>query len=46
VEREPGVKDPVKLREFITAVRAASPHDTENDPTVDGFAPYDWQLDF
>ncbi len=44
VEREPGVKDPVKLREFISAARSASPPD--NDEELEGFGPYDWQLDF
>ena len=47
VEREPGRKDPVKLREFIDAARAAfeeiRPPDAA-DPDDSGL--YDWQLDF
>jgi len=46
VEREPGVKDPVKMREFISAVRAATPPAPDNDFPSDGLAVYDWQLDF
>lgn len=42
VERSPGHKDPVALREFIAAARAAEPDDGwESDQ--DG--PYDWQED-
>lgn len=39
VEREPGQKDPVKLREFIVAARAATPREYHSDQA----APYDWQ---
>lgn len=49
VEREPGRKDPVKLREFIDAARAAFAEVRAADPTIDdadGNAPYDWQDDF
>lgn len=49
VEREPGRKDPVKLREFIDAAREAFAEVRAADPTVDdddGHAPYDWQDDF
>lgn len=40
VEKEPGKKDPVKVRRFIEAARAAEPPEYEGDDT-DG--PYDWQ---
>ena len=40
VEKEPGLKDPVKLREFIAAVRFAEPPDEWHS---DSPAPYDWQ---
>ncbi|MGH9120955.1 MAG: phosphoribosylanthranilate isomerase [Acidimicrobiales bacterium] len=39
VERSPGRKDPVKLREFIAAAKAASPLRYEPGDDV----PYDWQ---
>lgn len=41
VERSPGRKDPVKLRRFIEAARAAEP------PVYEGAddAPYDWQME-
>jgi phosphoribosylanthranilate isomerase len=43
VEVEPGRKDPRKVREFVTAVRAASP---DRVPMPDGGpVPYDWQDD-
>jgi phosphoribosylanthranilate isomerase len=40
VEREPGHKDPVKLRAFVAAVRAAevAPYEGDEDDR-----PYDWQ---
>jgi phosphoribosylanthranilate isomerase len=41
VERSPGKKDPVKLREFIAAARAAEPG--EYVPSSEEAAPYDWQ---
>ena len=42
VEREPGRKDPIKLREFIQAVRRAQPAEPEDD--ADGGL-YDWEED-
>ncbi|MHB1535637.1 MAG: phosphoribosylanthranilate isomerase [Acidimicrobiales bacterium] len=39
VEREPGRKDPVKLRTFIVAARAAAPEPYDPDEE----SPYDWQ---
>ncbi len=39
VERSPGVKDPVKLRSFIAAAKAAAP--SRFEPRAGG--PYDWQ---
>lgn len=46
VEREPGRKDAVKMREFIDAARAAGAeiHPADADDDADG--PYDWQDDF
>lgn len=41
VERAPGRKDPVKLRAFIAAARAAAPEEAGPD----GWGPYDWQED-
>lgn len=41
VEASPGRKDPVKLREFVAAARAAAPEEHEPDRA----APYDWQLE-
>lgn len=39
VEREPGVKDPIKMRDFIAEVRAASAElDKEHAPLVNGEA--------
>ncbi|MEQ8841340.1 MAG: phosphoribosylanthranilate isomerase [Acidimicrobiales bacterium] len=50
VEREPGRKDPVKLREFIDAARVAGDEVRRADPDYDEHdddgAPYDWQDDF
>ncbi len=40
VERAPGQKDPVKLRAFIAAARAAEPDDGWEPESA---APYDWQ---
>ena len=45
VEREPGRKDPVKLREFIDAARAAGEEIRPENYDEDG-ALYDWQDDF
>ncbi len=45
VEREPGVKDPVKLHEFISAVRAISAGDEESAGGPEDGGPYDWQFD-
>ncbi|MCL2394279.1 MAG: phosphoribosylanthranilate isomerase [Acidimicrobiaceae bacterium] len=42
VEREPGRKDPVKLRAFVAnARRAAAEHESTSGPAAHG--PYDWQ---
>ena len=41
VEASPGVKDPVKLRRFIAAVRENEPAEFEER----GNAPYDWMTD-
>ncbi len=48
VEREPGVKDPVKLREFISTAKAAGADRQGDDPDSDLYesGPYDWQIDF
>lgn len=44
VEREPGHKDPIKLREFIATVRASNQTDTEDEwNPVD--QPYNWMDD-
>jgi len=43
VEASPGVKDPVKVRAFVAAVRAAEPDAPPDDETDDGL-PYDWDL--
>jgi phosphoribosylanthranilate isomerase len=45
VEKSAGRKDPVKLREFIDAARAAGEESRPADYDEDG-APYDWQDDF
>lgn len=46
VEREPGRKDPVKLRRFIEAAKAADPEIGDGDPhPFDETEPYDWQED-
>ena len=42
VEASPGRKDPIKVRDFVRAARAAEP-----EPFMSDFdAPYDWQEDF
>ena len=42
VEASPGRKDPIKVRDFVLAARAAEP-----EPYASDFeAPYDWQEDF
>lgn len=41
VERSPGRKDPVRLREFIAAAKAAEPADYSPGPA----GPYDWEED-
>jgi phosphoribosylanthranilate isomerase len=43
VEREPGHKDPIKMREFIAAARAASADADGADDDHDPGALYDWQ---
>jgi phosphoribosylanthranilate isomerase len=45
VEREPGRKDPVKMREFIDAARAAGAEILPDDLDEE-LHPYDWQEDF
>jgi phosphoribosylanthranilate isomerase len=40
VEKTPGHKDPVKVRAFIAAAKAASPREYEGD---DEAMPYDWE---
>lgn len=46
VEREPGLKDPVKLHQFIAAVRQIAPRgEGPDEDHIDG-GPYDWQFDF
>jgi phosphoribosylanthranilate isomerase len=42
VEREPGRKDPIKLRDFIKAVRSTEPPEQEE---FDGPDLYDWEED-
>jgi phosphoribosylanthranilate isomerase len=39
VERAPGRKDPIKVRRFIEAARAAEPAEYEGETD----RPYDWQ---
>jgi len=47
VEREPGLKDPVKLREFIANAKAAgAAQGDQAEATELGDGLYDWQLDF
>lgn len=44
VEARPGVKDPVKLQQFIA--RARDTHDAAHSgPDDDGTAPYNWEID-
>ena len=46
VEREPGLKDPVKLREFIANAKAAGNANSDDPNAVDhDGGPYDWQFD-
>jgi phosphoribosylanthranilate isomerase len=42
VESSPGVKDPVKLRAFIAAARAAAPPEVVDDDPTGGLGLYDW----
>ncbi|MEA3018589.1 MAG: phosphoribosylanthranilate isomerase [Actinomycetota bacterium] len=44
VEREPGKKDPRKLRLFIANAKATEPDDEERVDEVFGPAPYDWNI--
>ncbi|MDA8284147.1 MAG: phosphoribosylanthranilate isomerase [Actinomycetota bacterium] len=44
VERSPGVKDPVKLRSFIAAAKAAAPEPAEDAADPDD-GPYDWEAE-
>jgi phosphoribosylanthranilate isomerase len=43
VEREPGRKDPIKMREFIEAARAASAEFEHPEDDVEEGAVYDWE---
>jgi phosphoribosylanthranilate isomerase len=43
VEREPGRKDPIKMREFIEAARTASAEFEHPDVELDEGAVYDWE---
>jgi phosphoribosylanthranilate isomerase len=43
VEREPGRKDPIKMREFIEAARAAGAEFEHPDDEPDEGAVYDWE---
>lgn len=43
VEREPGLKDPVKLRAFIATARRAGAAYESRPPSVARAGPYDWQ---
>jgi phosphoribosylanthranilate isomerase len=45
IERQPGRKDPIKLREFIAAARAAAEAIETPDATEDWPPLYDWQED-
>ena len=45
VEREPGRKDPVKLRRFIEGAKAAGDPTGEGGESFAGSGPYDWQED-
>jgi phosphoribosylanthranilate isomerase len=42
VEKSPGVKDPVKVRAFVAAARAAAPPEGEPEEDDDD-QPYDWE---
>lgn len=44
VEKEPGKKDPRKLRLFIANAKATEPDDDERVDEVFGPAPYDWDI--
>ncbi len=43
VERKPGSKDPIKLREFIAAARAAGDASGDSGEWGAGEGPYDWE---
>ena len=43
VEKEPGIKDPRKLRLFIAAAKATEPDADDDYEEVFGPAPYDWE---
>jgi phosphoribosylanthranilate isomerase len=49
VERAPGKKDPIKVRDFIERARAAAARDARErgrrETTAAGSVPYDWQED-
>ena len=44
VERSPGVKDPILVRDFVTAARSVA-EDAFESPEPIGNEPYDWQED-
>jgi phosphoribosylanthranilate isomerase len=43
IEREPGHKDPIKLREFMAAARAAGAAIDDAEAVIEDGALYDWQ---
>jgi phosphoribosylanthranilate isomerase len=43
IEREPGRKDPIKMREFIAAARAAGLANETAEPDPDSIPVYDWE---
>jgi phosphoribosylanthranilate isomerase len=43
IEREPGRKDPIKLREFMAAARAAGAEIDDAEAVIEDGALYDWQ---
>lgn len=43
IEREPGRKDPIKMREFIAAARAAGAELESSGPDPDSLPVYDWE---
>lgn len=43
VERSPGVKDPLKLRAFVVAAKAAGGEDEDEADAESSSTPYDWE---